>query len=118
MDLSLFRVAPHFLKPAVYNEQRWLLAPLLTSGKESNLSFFRHTRFLEGFAANLTADRAAPVYKYIHVMNTHRPMVVDLNCHYAGKVQPDTRDTLMMQSKCTLDSVDVPAPQAKGAGDL
>jgi hypothetical protein len=65
-------------------------------------SYFSHTAFLKKFIENMAAERRKPVYKYIHVMNTHTPMVVNSECGYAGGVLQNTRPALLTQSKCTL----------------
>ena len=38
-------------------------------------------------------------------MNTHNPMVVDGDCHYAGGALRTDRVSLFNQSRCTLDTV-------------
>lgn len=105
LDLALFRSAPHYLKRGVYNQQQWLLSGNLGAGDNTGLAYFRHERFLSGFTQNASADRDRPTYKYLHVMSAHRPMVVDSDCRHHGGVLPDTRDTLLVQSKCALDSI-------------
>jgi hypothetical protein len=105
LDLSLFRIAPHFIKPLVYNNQKWLLAPLFAGQAGMQFNYFKHTLFLNNFMANMAVGRAAPVYKFLHVMNTHNPMVVNAQCQYVGRAIGTTRASLTAQSKCTLDTV-------------
>jgi len=105
IDMALFRAAPHFIKPYIYNNQEWLLSPLIYYGEGMQFLYFKHTHFLNNLINNLSADRKNPVYKYIHVMNTHRPMVVNENCVYAGSTLMSTRETLTIQSVCTLNTV-------------
>ena len=105
IDLGLFRVAPHFIKPFIYNEQRWLLTSVLGDMDVPSVRYFTHTRFLYRITEALQPTRSAPVYKYLHVHTTHRPMVVTPDCNYAGVVLPDTRVTLTIQSKCALDTI-------------
>lgn len=105
IDLALFRVAPHFLKKEVYNQQRWLVSPLLMDTEYLQFHYFSHTQFINEIIENMGSSRATPTYKYFHVMNTHNPMVVDSDCHYAGGALQTNRATLLMQSKCTLDTV-------------
>ena len=50
-------------------------------------------------------ERRTPVYKYLHIMNTHNPMVVDERCQYSGKPSSMTRNSLTIQSFCTLDTL-------------
>ncbi|MBL4620942.1 MAG: sulfatase-like hydrolase/transferase [Immundisolibacteraceae bacterium] len=105
IDLALFRVAPHFLKQKIYDNQRWLLTPLVMDTEYLQFHYFSHTQFLNEVTAGMSVDRSSPTYKYLHVMNTHNPMVVDEDCHYAGRALQTNRTTLLIQSKCTLDTV-------------
>jgi len=105
LDLSLFRLFPHFLKKHVYNDQLWLLQTLLSDSKYNTLEFFAHNAFLRGLKENMSVDRVTPVYKLFHLMLSHNPMVTDKNCKYAGRVLPTNRSTVMTQAKCSLDEV-------------
>lgn len=116
IDLALFRVAPHFLKQKIYDNQRWLLTPMLMDTDYLQFLYFSHTRFLKEVTASISSNRNSPTYKYLHVMNTHNPMVVDQECHYAGGALQTTRTTLLMQSKCTLDTMVVLFDKMKQQG--
>jgi hypothetical protein len=104
-DVTIFRLVPHAFKPFVYNDQKWLLQSSVVENESFKYQFFQHTHFLEELTSNLSVSRDVPVYKYIHVANTHRPMVADINCGYAGRTFGDSRSTLTVQSKCTLDTL-------------
>lgn len=104
MDLVLFRYVPHFLKPLIYNDQSWLIQRINRRNFGSQL-IFSHREFLEDLIANMTPNRKDPVYKFIHIMTTHSPLVIDENCEYAGRVLPFTRKNLKIQLKCGLDDV-------------
>jgi hypothetical protein len=105
LDLTLFRLSPHFLKKTVHNDENWLVQSAIFGPENRPIWFFKHTAFLNDIADNMTADRTAPVYKLIHSMNTHWPMVVVGNCEYAGGSLPRNRVTVTTQSKCSLDAV-------------
>ena len=105
LDLALFRVSPHFLKQKIYNNQRWLLGRITIDVEYLQFHYFSHTQFLNDLIDGMAIGRSKPTYKFFHVMNTHNPMVVDANCHYVGGALPTNRATLLMQSKCTLDTV-------------
>ncbi|MEX0951061.1 MAG: hypothetical protein WDZ86_02145, partial [Gammaproteobacteria bacterium] len=79
-DIGLFRSVPHFLKPLVYNEQHWLLSELLAVDSGMRFDYFQHTYFIYRLIEEMSVDREGPVYKYIHIMNTHNPMVVGEDC--------------------------------------
>lgn len=104
VDLALFRSAPHFLKPYIYNNQHWLVSTGF-QGASLPLHYFKHTRFLYSLMHNIKINREQPVYKLFHVMNTHNPMVVNKDCQFKGSASSMERHTLTMQSKCTLDSL-------------
>jgi hypothetical protein len=102
-DLVLFRIAPHFLKKYVYNDQLWFTQTLLIN-KKSGQQFFSHIAFLGHIRENMSIDRDAPVYKYLHLMLSHNPMVTTDGCEYAG-VLPSLRDNIKNQARCGLIGV-------------
>jgi len=116
IDLALFRVSPHFLKKYVYNNQDWLVSKLAKSENIFQFSYFSHTIFLNMFSQIMSIEREEPVYKYIHVMNTHNPMVVDNQCRYAGQATKMNRTTLTIQSRCTLDTLSMLFQKMKDLG--
>jgi hypothetical protein len=103
LDLVLFRHAPHFLKRYVYNDQTWLIQRLFNPKNNTlKLDYFSHTAFLDDMIEHLAVKGDKPVYKFIHLMTPHFPMVVNKNCRYAGKIRP-TRADIKIQAKCALD---------------
>ena len=105
LDLTLFRIAPHFIKEQIYNNQKWLIAPQLVDKEFLQFPYFSHTALMKQLTEKMTVERESPVYKYIHIMTTHTPMVVTPQCGYAGGVLQNNRPTLTAQSKCTLDTI-------------
>lgn len=104
-DISLFRSVPHYIKPLIYNDQKWLISQSLHTDPKYNYKYFLHTAFMNMLGEAMSASRAAPVYKLIHIHNTHRPMIVDERCQYAGGTLRDSRTTLAIQTACTMDTV-------------
>lgn len=104
-DLALFRLTPHFLKRYVYNDQLWLVQSLLSDSEYMRLRFFAHIAFLRQLQENMSADRSTAVYKLLHVMLSHNPMVANENCEYAGRVLPTVRATVKIQARCGLAEV-------------
>lgn len=102
LDLALFRLAPHPLKPWVYQNQQWLTQRLVTRSVLERFAYFAHNAFFAYITRHFSADRAAPVYKFFHVMTTHAPFVVNPDCSPAGQVLPRTRETVIAQSRCSL----------------
>jgi hypothetical protein len=116
IDLSLFRSVPHSVKPAVYRNQNWLLSSAFSDSDEMRHGYFRSTVFLHDLINYATTGREEPVYKLIHVMNTHNPMVVDANCRYRGRGFGSTRVTLTHQSMCTLNTLNTLLDSLKRVG--
>lgn len=104
-DLVLFRLSPHFLKRYIYNDQLWLFQSLLHDKEYLGLQFFADKAFLHNLSENLTTDRSEPVYKYLHLMLSHDPMVTNLQCRYAERVLPTERETNIIQARCGLMEV-------------
>jgi Sulfatase len=103
LDLVLFRHVPHFLKKFIYNDEQWLVQRLLRlENKTLGIRYFSHQAFLSDLIAKMSVNRSAPVYKYVHLMTTHPPVVVDKDCRYAQNL-PGTRENIMAQAKCSLD---------------
>lgn len=105
LDLTLFRLSPHFLKKHIYNEQLWLVQSFMVDEDYKGLEFFSHTAFLREFSERMSAGRVEPVYKLIHLMLSHNPMVTTGQCTYAGRVLPTVRETVMNQATCGLIAV-------------
>lgn len=102
LDFALFRLAPHFAKPVVYDDQRWRVQRLLAGSDLLKFAYFKHNAFLAEMTRRLAVDRAKPVYKFIHVLTTHRPFVVNPDCSPAGKELARVRETVTAQSRCSL----------------
>jgi hypothetical protein len=103
LDLVLFRHVPHFLKKFIYNDERWLVQRFLKLENQTlRIRYFSHQAFLSDLIAKMIVNRSAPVYKYVHLMTTHPPVVVDKECRYAKDI-PGTRENIKAQAKCSLD---------------
>lgn len=115
-DLALFRLAPHWLKPLVYQEQRWLIRRWAARSDLMKFPYFTHNAFLADITRRFAVDRAAPVFKFFHLMTTHAPFVVNQDCAYAGRVLPRVRETVTWQSACSLAFVVPLLERMKEAG--
>jgi hypothetical protein len=102
-DLSLFRYAPHALRPAIYNEQAWRLQTLFGPGDTSARRHYpvNGAVVLNEFAHRMTPRVDEPVYKFIHVGIPHQPIVVNGNCEFTGVVR-STRELYKGQARCAL----------------
>lgn len=102
LDFALFRLAPHFVKPAVYAEQRWVVQRLLAGADVLKFAYFKHNAFLAEVTRRLAVDRERPTYKFFHLLTTHRPFVVNPDCSPAGRELARVRETVTAQSRCSL----------------
>lgn len=110
LDLSLFRHAPHALKPRIYNDQAWLAQRWYADRRPPDLAArserpFNHAAFLGEFARRLTVTENAPVYKFIHAMIPHPPVVVDADCSFVGR-RGTIRRRYAAQARCALTVIE------------
>jgi len=116
LDLALFRITPGAFKVFVYQNQKWLASQVFSLGDAFHFYYFKHTYFLDLFSEKMHANRDAPVYKYLHVMNTHNPMVVNEDCSFTGQPQPSSRYRLTLQARCTLHTLEGLLDKMKALG--
>lgn len=105
-DLSLFRHAPHILRPAIYNDQAWQLQTRLGPGDTAGR---RHlpvsgSAVLLELSQNLTATVEEPVYKFIHVGIPHRPVTLTAECDYVEGMSR-AREYYKGQTQCAVKRV-------------
>jgi hypothetical protein len=105
IDISLFRQAPHFLKPQVYRNGAWLLSNRLVSRPEQQFSHFAHGEFLRDFTQRITARAERPSYKFLHLVTPHAPLVTDASCNFSGEELDYSLDAFGAQSRCILGIV-------------
>jgi hypothetical protein len=104
-DLVLFRHVPHFLKRVIYNDQAWFTHGLVNREEISTFHYLGSRNFFNDFMKNISNTREKPVYKLIHLMHPHPPIVVDKDCKFCDKVLPTTRENLKNQGRCGLNQV-------------
>ncbi len=107
LDLSLFRHAPHALKPDIYRDQQWLIQQWIASrrGPEATAERpFGDAMFLREFATRVTVGDDAPVYTLLHVLTPHVPVVTDADCNYGLNRTPIPKD-YADQARCALSAV-------------
>lgn len=103
-DLSLFRVAPHFFRFLIHQDELWMLQRLSVPGNYPNLRYFSDIEFLRQLRDRMTTSRRKPVYKLFHLMISHRPTVGTADCEFEGVVDT-SRETVTDQSTCGLRRV-------------
>lgn len=104
MDLALFRVVPHFVKALVYRDELWVFQARVHPEEYLHMQYFSDVAFLRQFAQDAAVNRAAPVYKLIHVMLAHQPTVGTASCEFGGRL-PTNRATVTGHAGCGLTRV-------------
>ena len=107
LDLSLFRHAPHALKPGIYRNQQWLFQQriALRRGPEAaDHRAFGDAMFLRDFAAQVTAGDDKPVYTLLHVLAPHLAVATDADCNSRLSMHP-VQEEFTDQARCALSSV-------------
>jgi hypothetical protein len=104
-DLLLFRVMPHFLKQYVYNDGEWLLQGLFGHTVVPGRRFLAHVAFLHSLAAQARVDSPRPTYKFLHLMLSHRPMVMAADCRYTARILVPDRENVRNQARCGFDAI-------------
>ncbi len=105
LDLSLFRLAPHFIKRAIYNQQNWLLSSMNPGPPGIHYRHYSDIEFFRRFTQNASLGRETPVYKLIHLLTPHPPLVVNERNLPAGTPLKNTRANVKRQSAYTLQWV-------------
>ena len=105
-DLSLFRHAPHILRPVIHNDESWRLQSVFGPGDTRTR---RHHAVngavvLDEFAKRVRPATDEPLYKYIHVGIPHRPVAVNGDCEFIGVVR-STRASYKEQARCAVRRV-------------
>jgi len=104
LDLSLFRVVPHFAKAYVYQDELWFLQRFSRDASFVNLRYFAEIEFLDRLRKRMNTRRDRPVYKLFHLMLSHRPTAGTADCRFDG-IKPTSRHNVTEQSRCALSRV-------------
>ena len=116
LDLALFRGAPQPLKKAIHNDQQWVFRRIL-GGKIGRLEFplFSHRAFVDDLIRKMSVAGPKPVYKYLHLMTMHPPILVDADCRFSPGLPLD-RANRVAQAGCALDQLIVLLDKLKTIG--
>lgn len=107
VDLSLFRQVPHFLKSLVYNSQTWFLSSIFSPRPDLRFEHFAHNAFLTDLSKGMSVTDRPPVYKFIHLVTPHAPMVSDKMCSFPGYALSYNRSNFKQQALCTMLTVEI-----------
>ncbi|MGI9272208.1 MAG: sulfatase-like hydrolase/transferase, partial [Woeseiaceae bacterium] len=101
MDLALFRGVPHFAKALVHRDELWVFQATSQADAYLQMQYFSDLAYLNDLATDMTVDRDVPVYKLIHVMLSHRPIVGNERCEFGGR-KPESRAAVRTHAQCGL----------------
>ena len=87
LDLSIFKMAPEFLKPLVYNEGNWLFEDILARSGGTRRGSFQVDEF-RYLIDEINANGSGPSFKFYHNTVTHSPIKLDANCNLLVKNRP------------------------------
>jgi hypothetical protein len=104
--LGLFRLAPHFLKPRVYDAGEWRLPQLYPPEVESERdpAINERTRLDLDIFAKLTKELetadVAPRFRFLHFSGAHVPETIDAACRARARGTP--RALAVATTRCVL----------------
>ena len=106
-DLSLFRYAPHVLRPKIYNNDEWRLQTRLGPGdtRSRRLHPVNGAAVLNELAHRAKIVTGEPLYKYVHVGIPHLPLAVDADCRFIGVAARVSRERYKAQARCAVRRV-------------
>jgi hypothetical protein len=98
-DLSLFRLAPLFLKEQIYDKGYWLLSDI-AADENAPLP----DPILREWTQKLRVVNDRPVYKWYHYMGTHVPPHWDASCRLQRNLEA-VRENYVAQTHCILNGI-------------
>lgn len=118
LDLSLFRHAPHPIKPTIFNEDRWLLQSWdlprqpVANPKRTQVKYTltnqqeTAVKFLRSFATDMTNNSPRPTFKFLHILIPHSPYTMTSSCEpYAG-ARVSAPNRFLNNALCALSLVE------------
>ena len=110
-DVSLFRHAPHVLKPYLYNRQNWALSRLLRDLRFGSIreGHWLDEAFYAHFKQRAVVDAERPTFKLYHLFGLHPPFRLNADC--SEHPVDETRDNALQrrmglaQGECILSQV-------------
>lgn len=100
MDVALFRQLPHWARQGIYNDNNWLITPLVAGHR--SVSSFQKKAFFNDYAGNVFVGDSQPAYHFLHLIPPHPPYVTRADGSYAGRVLPNTRENYLNEARAIL----------------
>ncbi len=78
-----------------------------SEGRQAGISFpqLGHRAFLKEFGERMFIGRKKATYKFIHLLTTHPPNVLNEACEFQGRVHGEGRPFYLIQDRCALEQV-------------
>jgi arylsulfatase A-like enzyme len=102
-------------RDAVYNNGNWIIGQHVQE-PESRHFAVEGNAVLNRFAASLSAESDRPTAKFMHLFNTHLPVVMNEDCTYVGETVEFGRATFKAQVSCAVDRLESLFASMKEAG--
>ena len=100
MDVALFRQFPHWARYGIYNNNNWLITPLVSGSM--NVSSFQKKAFFNDYVKSIFVGDSQLAYHFLHLMPPHPPYVTRTDGSYAGRVLPNTRENYLNEARAIL----------------
>ena len=102
LDIFLFKSVPDYLKPNVYNHEKWLLLNMSSHNRylklQSGVAHLLFKRFVEDISVS---DSSNPRYKFFHSLVTHAPVNLDADCDIVDE-EEQSNEATVEHVKCGL----------------
>ena len=106
LDLSLVRAVPLSYKRILYRGQFWTVSPLvrryLRRYDDGELEHVAGNRVLKALGEHGRIVNDRPTAKFIHLLSTHQPYVLDVDCEIRRGETPERRRTAVLQTRCAV----------------
>jgi hypothetical protein len=103
VDLALLRAAPPFAKNWLFNGGIGRLQAEVSA--ETALHQVRGNRIVRTLANRMTVEPGPPTAKFIHVYNTHPPVVLDGECAVLSEPLPGSRENFRAFASCAVEAL-------------
>jgi hypothetical protein len=102
LDLSLFRVAPVWVKQRIYAGGLWLAQRWIAGVPHEIAALMGALETVRELTQGLTVSSDVPTLKMLHLGSTHPPFVLNDDCRTFGESSPERA---IPQSRCALQGL-------------
>jgi len=103
LDMALMRAVPFTYKNQIFNGQSWFLSQRL-GGSHIAGEHVAFNRVMTTLSSSLVVESARPAAKFMHLLSTHAPYVLNEKCepHGDGAGKPESSARCAIESFLTL----------------